>query len=465
MELKQHKIMLAIAVFIILQPLIDVLTTASILYVDLPVTIGVLIRLAYLAIMAAWIVYAALTSKKAKLYLAYLTGFALLIVINFATNYFVKDPFLMVEELTFYTKVVYFHVLFFGFLLLLEKLAERGTDTKSQLVNYFLISALFISAVFIVSQVTGTSLTNYARSKEGWTGWFYAGNEIGAIMAILLPLTALFAVTRTFKVKDITQWIPFVLLSISMLALGTKVGYGGIVIVLLAVLVGSLIIWVLKLRTEKIENVRSNFFVSFILLIVLAGVTPFTPVFGNMFAHLDILGLNFEKPPVQVDEFGEVIEDTEEEKKPQITGEQMENLIFSSREQYVKNYEIQFKEAPAVQQLFGMGYAGNYDLPERHKPLKMIEMDFHDWFYSFGLIGFLYMMAPIVYFAGLHILRFVRRIPKTFDYFHILTGVSILLGIGISYTAGHVLVAPAVSIYMAFLLAALIVIGRAEDQR
>ena len=465
MKLKEHKLMIALVAFILIQPIIDVLTTASILYTDLPLTLGVIVRLAYLALMAGWVIYAATKSKKARLYLLYLTGFAALVMANFFINMATKEPFFIAEELTFYTKVVYFHVLFFGFLLLIEKLIENGSDMKKLLVNYFLIASGIISFVFIVAQLTGTSLANYARSKEGWTGWFYAGNEIGATMAILLPITAIYAVSKTTSVKKAAlHWLPFILLSISMLALGTKVGYAGIAIVLLTVFVGSVIMLLWKGKAINREVVSANALVSPILLAILIVVTPFSPVFGNMFAHFDILGISFEEKPVELDEFGEEVI-TEEEEGPLITGQQIENLVFSSREQYKADYARQFSEAPIAQKLFGMGYAGNYEQPERHKPLKMIEMDFHDWFYAFGIIGFLYMMAPIVYFAGKYIWQFIRDFKNRFNYFGMLTGIAFIVGVGISYTAGHVLTAPAVSVYLAFLFAVLVVISEIESNR
>ncbi|MDW0108697.1 O-antigen ligase family protein [Sporosarcina aquimarina] len=462
MELNRHNIMLALVAFVMIQPIIDVLTTASLLFIDLPLTLGVIIRLLYLAAMALWIINASRKSKRAKLYLLYLAGLAIFVVINFIVGYTVKEPFYIVQELTYYTKIVYFHVLLFGFILLLESMKkEEGSDTARQLVNYFLIASLTISVVFIIAHLTGTSLANYARSKEGWTGWFYAGNEIGASMSMLLPITALFAVYKTTTTRKLLHWLPFVLLSVAMLGLGTKVGYGGILIVLLSIFFGSLILLLTTKEYPARQRVKANTFVSLILLILLVVATPFTPVFGNMYAHLDILGISLEKPPVEVDQDGNEIppEDVEDE-EPLISSEQFENLVFSSRETYKADYVEQFKDAPISQKLFGMGFAGNYDAPAPHKPLKMIEMDFHDWFYSFGILGFLYMVAPIVWFAGRFIVKLVMNLKENFNYFSILTGISFLIGIGISYTAGHVLTAPSVSVWLAFLLATVTIVSR-----
>ncbi len=72
----------------------------------------------------------------------------------------------------------------------------------------------------------------------------------------------------------------------------------------------------------------------------------------------------------------------------------------------------------------------------------------------------MYIMGPLVWFSGNYIVEFVVNIKAKFGYFRILTGIAFLLGIGISYTAGHVFTAPSVSIYIAFLLAAIVISDR-----
>lgn len=467
----KHLLLVILAAFIIIQPFIDILTALTMESSDSSLTVGIILRMVYMALMAAFITYAALHSGRAKLYFAYLAGFAILIIVNFVVNYSVKDPYFLMEELSFYSKTVYFHVLFFGFLLVLEEMKKNGTDTKNQLINYFLIVSLIISSIFVIAQLTGTSIQIYSGVKEGWSGWFSAGNEIGSIMTVLLPITALFAVYRTYKIKDVVKWLPFILLSLSMLALGTKVGYGGIVITLLTVIGGSAIMLVWKNGSEEIKKVKANLIVTIGLLIILVIVTPFTPVFNNMFSHFNILGISFEeKVPYIIDEEltkeqNEVLkkEKKKHDKEQAVTSAQVENLIFSSRENYVEDYKRQFMDAPNSQQLFGMGYAGNYKIEESGLPrFKMIEMDFHDWFYSLGIIGFIYIMGPLIWFPGIYIFKFLVNFKTKFDYFHLLTGVSFLLGIGIAYTAGHVFTAPQVSIYMAFLLAVLIIVDKKQ---
>lgn len=159
----------------------------------------------------------------------------------------------------------------------------------------------------------------------------------------------------------------------------------------------------------------------------------------------------------QIDEaLGEEGEDGE---GIEMTAEQFENLVFSSREVYRADYGHYWKRAALGQKLFGMGYAGLYEHPTEDNPNRpnIVEMDFHDYFYSFGIIGFLYIVAPIAYLTFTFLARFFRRFKNNCNAFYLMAGVSYVIGLGIALTAGHVLMAPAVSIYLAFLLALLTV--------
>lgn len=451
------KILMLLVAFIALQPVIDVLTTASIFVVDTSITVGVLIRAAYMAALLLLLLWFSKKSKISRTFTFYLIGLAVLLAVNVLVNMQVKDPYYLFQELKFFNKVIYFHIVLLGLIVIYKELKASGVDIAEKSTKYFWISGMIIGIVFVLAQITGTSLSNYSHTKTGFTGWFYAGNEIGAIMAIVLPIMALYAAEKTDSLKKPWAWIPFLLVSVGMLALGTKVGYGGILIVLLSMIIGSAImLFIMKQQTAK---VRSNLLISVILTAVLVAITPFTPVFGNMFAHLESFGLNFGEA-VERPGDSELVEGDpgfEEQEQPEITNEQVQNLIFSSREKYKEVMHEDFSSSPITQQLFGMGFAGNYEEPLPGKSLKMIEMDFHDWFYSFGWIGFFYLIAPLVWFAGRYLIHFVRNIKTHFTYFYMLYGVAFLLGIGIAYTAGHVLTAPAVSIYLAAILAMLAV--------
>lgn len=121
-----------------------------------------------------------------------------------------------------------------------------------------------------------------------------------------------------------------------------------------------------------------------------------------------------------------------------------------------------YEKAPMSQKLLGMGYAGNFktDKLTEDNPTegpKLIERDFHDWFYAFGIIGFSLLLIPFLYFGVKILFVLVTRFKKVFTVKYALLAAALGLALGISYMAGHVLTAPGVSIYFAVILAYLIV--------
>ncbi|MGM7634625.1 O-antigen ligase family protein [Bacillus sp. Hm123] len=449
-----HRTLLVLLAFLVLQPVIDVMTTASILIFNLNITVGVILRVLFMGIILLLLLKLSFKHRGARKYIFYLVGLAILLIINIAINMNLKDPYFLFKELKFYNKVIYFPILFLGFSMIYLQLKQSRIKVVEKTTSYFLYSSIFISVVFIVSYFTGTSLSNYSHTKTGYTGWFFAGNEIGAIMAIILPMTALYAIEKTDSLKNSFYWLPFILLSISMLFLGTKVGYGGIVIVLIAACMSLFIIY---LTTGRMRKTRVNMLVSLGLLAVLAVSTPFTPVFNNMYAHVDLLGIKIQKEEQKVDQVTGEIEIQEEKEEPKISEAQLQNLVFSSREKYLADYKKDFADAPLLQKMFGLGFAGNYEMPEPGKEPKMIEMDFHDLFFSLGIVGFLYLMAPFIYYSLRFIWYFVVNIKQTFTIPYVMYGVGFILAVGIGATAGHVFTAPAVSIYVAAILSMLLI--------
>ena len=99
-------------------------------------------------------------------------------------------------------------------------------------------------------------------------------------------------------------------------------------------------------------------------------------------------------------------------------------------------YKDFYNEAPMSQKLLGMGYAGNY----KEQP-KLIERDFHDWFYSFGIIGFILLVIPFLYFGIKFIACIFTKFKQIFTVKYAMVIAAILLGLGISFMAGHILIA------------------------
>ncbi|MDQ0269113.1 O-antigen ligase family protein [Cytobacillus purgationiresistens] len=411
--------------FILLQPLLDLFTSLSLRLIGNDLTFGLLIRVLFLGAAGLYLVL--VRNQEQKKNLIYFTLVVVLFLLNIVINYTSKPIFLPMEEGKFLIKIIYFNValcLYYVLFTTTDKSLWRESALRYVAYAVFLIGALMTAA-----GLTGTGFASYEGGKMGHVGWFYAGNEIGAIMAIGIPVCLLLAIK-----KSKWYWLLLLCVGYGLLALGTKVGLGAIVITLLIGLVFTVLhVWRFgKASTNDLP--KSRIVILAVLLVGTILITPFTPLAHNMNMHLSWLGINYEEE--------EVIE------APVVTEEQVQNIVYSGREKYWEDYQAYFSEAPLSQKLFGMGYAGNYN-----EEAKMIEMDFHDIFYSLGIIGSVLYFGPFLYMVYQLVRTLIKRFSFYLDIENALVSAGILLGLGISFTAGHVLTAPGVSLYLAVLVA------------
>jgi hypothetical protein len=443
-----NKFELFLLIFISIQPVIDILTTLSMTVLNQSATFGVFFRLLVMCLCLIYIINSQFKKKKSTT-LIYLFGLFFILAVNLMINYFFKANFNLIDEIKFIAKISYVHIMLFTYIILFTSQSKQQNLLKI-IKKYFLYAILIINLVMIISILTSTSLSSYDYTKTGYTGWFFAGNEIGAILAIIFPISIIYALTKTTQASLSYYWLPVILTAFSLLMLGTKVGYGALLLGLAVTLFMCFVMWFIRKKESNRKTYFLNGVISAILLVLLVVITPFTPVFKNTFAHFQLLGINFDssnQEPKQEDETKDV------PKKPEkIQKEQVENLILSSREVYLERQSQQFKKAPLIQKVLGMGYAGNY----KDEP-KLIEMDFYDLFFSLGIIGFIIFMLPFAFFIFRIGYIFIKEFSNYFSPVYVLFLTSLVLGLGISFTAGHVLTAPAVSIYLSIIIAYLIV--------
>jgi hypothetical protein len=429
-------------IFIALQPILDVFTTITIQFIDTTITFGIIIRLLVMLLAILYIVTHtnAFLKRIASLYLA---SIFVIVAIGFMTGFFLKPNFQFFSEVQYYAKGVYFLVMFTSYTMALVSLKEIF---RKKLVNTVLkpivIAMTIVGIVYILAILTGTGLDTYRYVKAGTKAWFNAGNEIGAILSICLPVVLLYGIKSTSKVTQLHYWIPALLVIFSLIMLGTKVGYLSI-IASLVIAISILLINVITNDEQK--NFKPSLWMIGVIFATVAILTPYTPAFSNTEAHIRIID---EKNVAGETPLEEITADESGAGTNLITSysNKVVSVILSSRQIFLKDTHQMYVEAPMIQKLFGMGYAGNYqDSP------KLIEMDFLDLFYSFGLLGFVLYMLPFLYaFIGL-----IRGL-KWRQLFEVELGfviTSLLIGVGIAFIAGHVLFAPAVSIYLAVLLA------------
>ncbi|MGG0455418.1 O-antigen ligase family protein [Bacillus mycoides] len=462
--------------FIILQPVLDLLTSLSIELLKVNATVGIMVRFLIMAMGGIYILIQAKERENRK-FLIYLVLLGAALGIGFINNKLIKSPIVLAEEVKFIGKALYIYIMLGSYILALKSL-KKTVNISDKVRNNIMYSTVIISAVMVISITTGTDFGSYEWMKVGSRGWFYAGNELGSILAIIFPIVVLYSIQKTKSVKHVLYWIPSLLMIYSLIQVGTKVGMGSIGATLAAA-IGIIVLQLLFDRRNP--NKRSLVLNGLIAIVLLAGVVgtfKMTPLAQNMGIHNNYLSEQnvaqqgqkekeikekikkeekqhkVEKPEEKAKVEAEVKKELEKEQKK----ENQENLIFSGRQVYEERHKQFFKEAPTSQKLLGMGYAGNFKYNEQKQPdPKLIEMDFHDWFYDFGIIGFALLMIPFIYYGLRILLAFITRFKEIFNIKYGMITASLVLALGIAYIAGHILTAPGVGIYFVVLLAYLIV--------
>lgn len=432
LDLQKHKkrVEYLFIYFILLQPALDILA-----YFNIP--ISVVLRVAAMAIGFIYILILP-DHKGRKLALIYLTVLGLFMVIHFINNYIVKNQFMPSLEITYIIKTVFFIELLIVYVFVIRSFSSK--DNWQKIIQlYIFINMVSISAIMLLAGITDTAKRSYgALAKEGHSGWFFSGNELSVILGMGFSMMVLYMINKKSNLKK-AQLLPFIGLVIwAMLTVGTKVSFGSIIIVL------SISILIL---VPKIVRNRKGWFNVIALSALLAAtivITPSTPIGNNLnFAF----GVDFTNQENRSSNMEEDYEDKE----------QFQQNLLSGRSDFLNTIKEQYQEASLSQKLFGMGIGGNYAVSP-----KLIEMDFLDWYYNFGLLGFVLLLLPLIYF-GYHILiNFFKYGIKKINIPAVLTGVSVSLGLGTAMIAGHVLSSPASSIYLGIFIAYLFVLTKQQ---
>lgn len=91
----------------------------------------------------------------------------------------------LTEEIKFIAKALYPFVMLTCYVFVFKSLKEKS---HSKMRNYITYASLIIGIVMVASITTGTDYNSYEWVKLGSRGWFYAGNELGSILAIMCQL-------------------------------------------------------------------------------------------------------------------------------------------------------------------------------------------------------------------------------------------------------------------------------------
>lgn len=408
-----------LGLYIILQPVIDIITSLCVRNSLENLSLGIFIRTLFMVFLA---IYALIKSDKKDKFkiLIYYFCIALYFIFYLANSYMKNGLSTIFMQIKGLIKTFYFPIVLSSLLIIYK---NHTYSSKKKYLNIAL--SIYVLTIFIFKMFSLGYPTYPLKESLGTIGLFYAGNEISAILALLSPICFLMFFNEKF---NISKAILCFLTVYCMLEIGTKTSFISIVCLIIL----AFIIAFIKLLKEK--NFHNHF-------ITMSLIVLFFIIFvGNSSA-----GKNFGIQPL----IFQVPSTSQGNSANSTVSEPIENPsdLLSGRDIYLKDTIDEYKNSDIISKIIGRGYVSNYNNTIQES--KLIEIDYFDIFFCHGILGVLLYIIPlvivIVLLAKKFFANFMTNIKKHTLIFLLY---SILIACGIALLAGHVFTAPGVSLFL-----------------
>lgn len=442
--LSQDRLPAFLAVYILCQPLLDVLTGLG-AQAGHSVTVGVVVRSLFMVLAFLYAVFISdfPGKKRVMIFTGALVGYLILFM---AYMFTIGGFSLCVGNVREVVKTFFAP---FVLIFLWAVYKQYGYLVTSKTIA--LTGALYAS-VIPIAVFTCTSYYSYGNSGYGARGWFYAANEVGCIMALTAPFTIWYCVKIVPTITKKTWWkAPLAAWALAAIAysanfLGTKIIFAAI-----ALYCAAAFLWqaVTTLRAPSRVHVIQTVVITAMLLMVVFRYlgSPLQGYLDNIYGPL-----LKNDPDLTLASWGEEIQAAAK-------GTWLHTLLNSNEtlksiDQILSRRLL--SAAPAVQvyteggilaKLLGIGYANA--AAYSRAMYFMVEMDPLSMLIRHGVVGFLLYYVPYLGFLGWAIGQFFRRIGQRMSNLQYCTALyCTIVGFGISTIAGHALVAPAVATFI-----------------
>lgn len=398
----KKNINLIIAIFILIQPLLDLLTGLCLHLLKVNLTVGIIVRIIFLIFICFITLF---TFKKKKILIPYLI-IGLYFIFYLLGIILYKENGLFIE-LQGLLKVFYFPILLISLYSLKDEIRISKMTLFVTLFSYLIL--------IFVPTLLGIGYKTYEITKAGTLGFFNSANEISGIISLLTPI--MFIIIKESK-NILFKIIVSIIYLVVILMIGTKTP----LLTLGITSVISLIFFLKKsVKERKVKNITVTILIVLLSTITLSVIIPKTNFYKNIRTHLDYL---------ELDNITEVFTDIE----------LVDHFIFSQRLTFLRNKASLYQKSSLYQKIFGIGYLKN------EKATKLIEMDYFDILFSHGIIGF-------IIFFGITLkvlLKVANKQNESFEKYMLNT--SFILIIFLAFFTGHIITAPAVSIISIILI-------------
>lgn len=423
MKEKEYNIIVKLLfIFVLLQPLLDILSTlANMNYI---INISTYLKPLFVFGLTLYLLFKNPNSKR---WIIYIITFVIYMFIHLMLihNLVIFDNVIL-QEFRFILNIAYMIALFISFNTLYCYSYDKS-KLLSNMKKCLLYTFIIYTGLFILSIITKTSFLTYSYSdpsKLGYRGWYFSGQIFGHALSVVFPIS-LYTILK--PEKNIFQKIIFILFFvITACLLGTKVPY----YIILAVLILYIIIYIfIKIFNKKFKRYWDNILIVSFFAIAMLSVYNYTPVHYNT----EINKSNYNNASTDYDlnemsglaNFSEFDKNREEypnsdlnetfrflewnHKASNILKDKMENKEIhpseNRKKQFLYNKEM-FMNATFKYKLFGTGFLNQVT------SVFAIEGDFFMALFNFGLIGFiLFLFIPIYYFikTTIFILKNIKK--------------------------------------------------------
>ena len=405
-DLLKKNINIIISIFILIQPILDLLTGICLHIFNINLTIGIFVRVIFLLL----IMYIILLKKKTIPLITYFIIFIYSILYLLGIIIY-KDSGLF-TEVQGLVKVFYFPII-------LISLYSLKDEIKINKMTIFITLIIYLFLILIPT-LLGIGFKTYEITKSGTLGFFNSANEISGIISILTPLMFIYLIDIKNIIIKLLIGITYIFI---ILTIGTKTPLLSLLITL-----GLSFLYLIcnAIKKKKYKLITTSTIIIILGLISLILVIPKTNFYKNIEVHLDFL---------EVDNILDVFKEKE----------LIDHFIFSQRLTFLDNKNKVYSNSSTYEKLFGIGYTNNSIMT------KQIEIDYFDILYNHGIIGF-------IIFFGIYAYVFIKVLKernKDKSYENYMLKTSIFLVILLSFFTGHIITAPAVSIFAIALILSL----------
>ena len=399
-----------ILVFLFMQPIVDVITALSIHYLDVSVTIGMIVRFLFLIFCLFYIFFISKNKYKKNLFIYFLILliYSLCYIGNLYINEGISTIFINISNLF---KVIYIPVVLIFFYIIYKDKVFKFDSTYLGKIYYVYLFFVFVPSVL------GVGLKTYEITKEGSIGFFYSANEIGGIISILMPFFLVYVLSLK---NNIIKWSSIILFLYILLFMGTKGPLISFGIICFYYFIKILREFILK---KDYINISAVSVLALVIVFSLCLILPKTTFYENLKVHLEFLKIDS-------------VDDLADFKK-------IDHLVFSERFSFWGDTNKTYLKEDFPTKLLGMSYTGKKTLE------KTVEMDYVDIFYHQGLFGFIIILGP--YFVlCFNIIKKYFKVKNKSKYSVVF--LSFILSILLSMFTGHIIVSTNVYIFVALIM-------------